>query len=70
MQEVNKTITQIVIEEINRRSEVMQEYVDQSLRNLMEETMNDDCKGQFETWNKCLELPTKARIDDCQEDST
>ena len=48
----------------------MQEYVDQSLRNLMEETMNDDCKGQFETWNKCLELPTKARIDDCQEDST
>lgn len=49
MQEVNKTITQIVIEEISRRSEVMQEYVDQSLRNLMEETMNDDCNEQFET---------------------
>ena len=31
----------------------------------MEETMNDDCNEQFETWNKCLELPTKARVDDC-----
>ena len=67
MKEVNKAIAQ-VIEETNRRFEVMQEYVDQSVRNLMEETMNDDYKGQFETWNKCLELPTKARIDDCQED--
>ena len=68
MKEVNKAIAQ-VIEETNRRFEVMQEYVDQSVRNLMEETMNDDYKGQFETWNKCLELPTKARIDYCQEDT-
>ena len=66
MTEVNKAIAQ-VIEETNRRFEVMQEYVDQSVRNLMKETMNDDYKGQFETWNKCLELPTKAKIDDCQE---
>ena len=68
MKEVNKAIAQ-AIEETNRRFEVMQEYVDQSVRNLMEETMNDVYKGQFETWNKCLELPTKARIDDCQEDT-
>ena len=68
MKEVKKAIAQ-VIEETNQRFEVMQEYVDQSVRNLMEETMNDDYKGQFETWNKCLELPTKARINDCQEDT-
>ena len=68
MREVNKAIAQ-VIEETNRRFEVMQEYVDQSIRNLMEETMNDDYKGQFEAWNNCLKLPTKFRIDDCQEDT-
>ena len=66
MTEVNKAIAQ-VIEETNRRFEVMQEYVDQSVRNVMKENMNDDYKGQFETWNKCLELPTKTKIDDCQE---
>ena len=43
--------------------------MDQSVRGLMEETMNDDYKGQFETWNECLELPTKNLIDDCQMDS-
>ena len=58
MKEVNKAIAQ-VIEETNRRFEVMQEYVDQSVRNLMEETTNDDYKRQFETWNICLELPRK-----------
>ena len=68
MAEVNKAIDKVV-EETNRRFEVMQEYVDQSVRGLMEETMNDDYKGQFETWNECLELPTKDLIDDCQIDS-
>ena len=58
MAEVNKAIDKVV-EDTNRRFEVMQEYVDQSVRDLMEETMNDDYKGQFETWNECLELPTK-----------
>ena len=67
MKEVNIAVAQ-VIEETNRRFEVMQEYVDQSVRNLMEETMNDDYKRKFETWNKRLELPTKSRIDDCQGD--
>ena len=68
MTEVNKAIGK-VIEETNRRFEVMQEYVDQSVRNLMKETMDDDYKAPFETWNKCLRLPTKARIDDCQENT-
>ena len=68
MAEVNKAIDKVV-EETNRRFEVMQEYVDQSVRELMEEAMNDDYKGQFETWNECLELPTKDLVDDCQIDS-
>ena len=58
MAEVNKAIDKVV-EDTKRRFEVMQEYVDQSVRDLVEETMNDDYKGQFETWNECLELPTK-----------
>ena len=68
MAEVNKAIEQVV-EQTNRRFEVMQEYVDQSVRELMQEGMRDDYRGQFETWNECLELPTKVRIDDCQVDS-
>ena len=68
MAEVSKAIDKVV-EETNRRFEVMQEYVDQTVRELMEETMNDDYKGQFETWNECLELPTKAMIDECQIDT-
>ena len=48
----------------------MQEYVDQSVRELMQEAMRGGYWGQFETWNECLELPTKVTIDDCQVDSS
>ena len=61
MAEVNKAIEQVV-EETNRRSEEMQEYVYHSVRELMQEAMRDDYAGQFETWNECLELPTKESM--------
>ena len=66
IKEVNKAIEQVV-ENTNRRFEVMQEYVERQVREAMQEAMEDDYKGQFETWNQCLQLPTKARVDNCQE---
>ena len=65
MKEVNKAIDQVV-EQTNRRFEVMEEYVDQTVRELMKEAMNDHYKGQFESWNECIELPTKDMVNECQ----
>jgi len=50
---VNKAIGK-VISETNKRFEVMEEYVGQSIRKMIRETMDDDYRGQFEGWNRCL----------------
>ena len=57
-----------VIRETNKRFEVMEEYVQQSARDIIKEAMNDDYRGQFETWNSCLSFKSKVLVDECQRD--
>ena len=63
--EVNKAIDKVV-EQTNRRIELLEEYVDESIRKNMKESMEDIYLGQFRGWNRCLKKPTKAMIDACQ----
>jgi len=64
---VNKAIGK-VISETNKRFEVMEEYVGQSIRKMIGETMDDDYRGQFEGWNRCLRYGTKDLVNECQRD--
>jgi len=66
--EVNKAIKKVV-EETNRRFELFREFVTDEIREYMKEAMEDDYRGQFETWKDCTEYDTFERVNDCQIDS-
>lgn len=62
---VNRAIEQVVLES-NRCFEVMQEYVGQTIRQLLKENWEDDYRGQFENWNDCIRVLNVTEVNNCQ----